>query len=67
VLAAAGGVVAYQNWRRLAEQPHLTRAEGRGRTEFLALSGIIISVILVIGILWDGLPLVLLNVCEAMR
>jgi hypothetical protein len=67
VLAAAGGVVTYQNWRRLSAQPHLTRAEGRSREEFLALGGIVISIILFIGIIWGGLPLVLLDVCEAIR
>ena len=66
-LAAAGGIVTYQNWRRLSGERHLSRAEGRGRGEFLALCGIVISIILFIGIIWGGLPLLLLDLCEAMR
>jgi hypothetical protein len=65
VLAVVGGVVTYLNWRRLAEQPRVTRAEGRGREEFLALGGIFISVVFIIALIWGGLPLVLLDVCEA--
>jgi hypothetical protein len=66
VLALAGGVVTYWNWRRLAGQWRFIRAEGRGRQEFLALVGIFISVIFILGIVWGGLPLLLLDVCEAL-
>jgi len=67
VLAVAGGTVTYLNWRRLAEQPRLMRSEGRSREEFLALVGAFLSVIFIVGIIWGGLPLVLVNVCEAVR
>ena len=63
-LALAGGVVSYWNWRRLTEHPRLPRAEGR--EEFQALGGIFISVIFIVGIIWGGLPLVLLGVCKAL-
>lgn len=66
-LAVAGGMVTHTNWRRLSEQTQFAYAEGRSREEFLALTGIFLSVIFIIGIIWGGLPLALLDVCEATR
>jgi hypothetical protein len=66
-LAVAGSVVTYRNWQRRSTQTSLTHAEGRDREEFVALSGIFVSIIFTIGILWSGLPPVLLNLCEVIR
>lgn len=66
-VAITGGVVSFHNWRELSEQRRLTQAEARGREEFLALIGLFISVSFVIGIIWAGIPLLLMDVCVSAR
>ena len=60
-LAIAGGIVSWQNWRRLSGQRTLAAAEGRSRVEFLALSGIFISAVFVAGIVWAAIPLLMVE------
>lgn len=63
----AGGLVAFGTWRRLASA-RLTRTEAKSREEMMALGGIWVGVVFTLGILWGGLPAVLLvDVCEVLR
>lgn len=60
--------VSFRNWRqvfaaRQQQVPPLTESEGRQRDEFLALGGILISTVFVVGIFWGTVPLFLLDVC----
>ncbi len=65
--AAAGAIASTQNWRHLSAEEDLVHAEGRRREQFMALVGIFAGVAFLIGILWAGLPLVLLDVCVKAR
>ena len=66
-VAAAAGFVSYMNWRRLSQQPKFIEAEGRGRPEFMALIGVIVSFTLGVGMVWMGLPLFILRLCARVR
>jgi hypothetical protein len=80
IVALAAGAVSFWNWRRLAapprpegrrqnpaDQPDLLHAEGRRRAEFMALGGVFVSTVFVLGILWAGLPLILIDICRSAR
>lgn len=83
VIALAAGVVSFGNWRRLAAQRNqpqpessserppgrreLLHAEGRRREEFMALGGVFVSTAFVLGILWGGLPLIVVDICRSAR
>jgi hypothetical protein len=65
--AAIAGVMSYKNWRHLAGQVQLYRAEATGSREYMALIGVFISVTLGIGIIWLGLPLLIISLCVRTR
>ena len=66
-VVAAAGFVSYMNWRRLSSQRKFIEAEGRGRSEFMALIGVIASITLGAGMVWMGLPLFILRLCARVR
>lgn len=66
-LVAVAGLVSYLNWRRLSTQRTILQAEGRGRSEFIALLGVYISVTLGVGMIWMGIPLFILRLCARVR
>jgi hypothetical protein len=59
--------VSFQNWRNLSARRDLIHAEGRRREEFMALGGVFVSTAFVLGIIWGGIPLILINVCRSAR
>lgn len=63
----SGGWESYRNWRRLNEHEDLIRAEGSSRVQFMALIGTVASLVFVVGILWAGIPLIMLDVCVKAR
>jgi hypothetical protein len=65
--AIAGGLISFRNWRRLAGRPEILHAEGRRRDQFMALVGTFASLVFVIGILWAGIPLIMLDICVKAR
>ena len=65
--AIAAGTMSYRNWRRLSGEVRLWDAEGQGRQEFMALIGVFMSLTLGIGILWLGLPLLIIELCVRTR
>lgn len=67
VIALAAGVTSFRIWRSLTQQHDLVHAEGRGREQFLALTGIFVSVIFTLGIIWAGLPLIMIDICIKAR
>lgn len=67
LLALAAGVVSWRSWRELSRAPKVADAEARGRGEFMALSGIFISVVFSIAIVWSGLGPILLGPCTVSR
>jgi len=62
-VAFASGLVSYRNWRALSQMPDLVSAEGRGRQEFMALFGLVVSISLGVGILWFALPIYIIRMC----
>lgn len=65
--AVIAGVMSYRNWRRLAGQVRLYRAEATASREYMALIGVFMSVTLGIGIIWLGIPLLILSMCVRTR
>jgi hypothetical protein len=65
--AITGGMLCYRNWRRLSEQSRLADAEAIGRKEYVALIGLFMSVTLGVGIIWLGIPLIILKMCVRTR
>jgi hypothetical protein len=74
-VAVAAWVVSFRNWRDLsveraearAARRELIHAEGRRREDFMALGGVFVSTAFVIGIIWGGVPLILINLCRSAR
>ena len=66
-VAAFGGFAAYRTWRRLSSERHVYEGEGRGRREYMALLGVIVSFTLGVGMVWMLLPLFILQFCLRMR
>lgn len=62
-LAAASGVISFRNWQALSRQPDFISAEGRGRQEFMALFGVIVSASLGMGIVWFAIPIYIIGMC----
>jgi hypothetical protein len=62
-VAVTGGLTSYKNWRTLAEQRRITRDEGLSREDFMALIGVFLSVAFSLGIVWAGIPPILIDVC----
>lgn len=65
--AMAAGAISYRNWRRLSGQTRLADAEANGRKEYMALLGIFVSATLGVGIVWLGIPLIILRMCVRTR
>lgn len=66
-IAISAGVVAWRTWRSLSRTAKVSEAEGRGRGEFMALTGIFISVIFSIAIVWSGLAPMIVGPCTVSR
>lgn len=63
IVAVSGAIVAYGNWRALSGSREFAHAEGIGREAFMSVGGILLSVVFIIGILWAGIPLLMLEQC----
>jgi hypothetical protein len=66
-VAAASGFVSYRNWRTLSNHRQLTHAEGIGREEFMAIAGFFVGAAAVIGLIWAGIPSILIPTCSSYR
>jgi len=67
VTAVSAGRVSFRNWRELSPTGSLAHAEGRGREEYMALIGVFVSFTLGIGIVFSGIPLVIIDLCVRAR
>jgi hypothetical protein len=67
LVAAAGAITSYRNWKLLAEDRNLTLDEGLGREDFMSIIGVFVGIVFFIGILWAGLPSLLIHVCVNAR
>jgi hypothetical protein len=66
-IATAGALISFANWRRLSNGSEFISAEGRARRQYMALSGVLVSTALAIGIIWFAIPIYLLNLCVRAR
>ena len=61
-ISISAGIVAYRLWHALQEEHRVIRDSGRSREDFMALGGILVSVVCTTGIVWAGIPLIMLDV-----
>lgn len=66
-VATIGGIVSFRNWKKLSDTDNFLEAEGRTRKQYMALSGVLVSVIMAIGIIWFSIPIYLLDLCVRAR
>lgn len=66
-VAISAGVTSFRNWRLLAGHRELVHAEGINREAFMSLGGVLISTVFTVALLWAGIPIVMLSVCERGR
>jgi len=67
VISIWSGLVSYRNWRKLTAQQDFIEAEAVERHEFLAVLGVIITVVMGMGIVWLALPPIFLDICWRAR
>lgn len=63
-VALGAGLTAFRNWRQLSGQASLREDQAESRTDFMALIGLFASAIFVVGIIWAGLPVILVSLCS---
>jgi len=63
VVAISAGIVAFENWRALSGHRSVVHAEGSSRKAFMSVGGILISSSFAVGLLWSGIPLIMLQQC----
>jgi hypothetical protein len=66
-VTAYGASLGFREWRSRAPDGELQDVAGSDRQKFLALSALLVSSVFLLGIVWEGLPAVLVDVCEAIR
>lgn len=62
-----GGIISFRNWQIVSEQRRLVHAEGLNRESYMALFGIFLNAAFVIGIIWAGIPMAILDTCVTAR
>lgn len=67
LIAIIAGLVSFTNWKRLSRHDKITTAEATASREFMAMVGVFISVTLGLGIVWLGIPLLILQLCLRTR
>lgn len=67
VITIWGGIVSFKNWRIVSEQRRLVHAEGTNRESYMALFGIFLNAAFVVGIIWAGIPMAMLDTCVTAR
>ena len=63
-IAAAGGFVAWREWQRSGREWPKTTGGPQMRSRFMAVLGLLISVLFFIVILAQGIPIFVLNPCQ---
>ena len=67
IVAISGFAVAFKNWRTLAGRREFAHAEGISREAFMSVGGILISTFFIVGIVYSGIPLAILEQCMRAR
>jgi hypothetical protein len=66
-VAVAGAIVSFGNWKKLSENDEFLSAEGRNRKQYMALSGVLVSTVLAVGIVWFSIPVFIVSLCSRVR
>src|SRR5581483_6757945 len=66
-ITTAAGVISYKVWRQLSASSDFLSAEAYGRKQYMAMSGVLISAALGIGIVWFSIPIYILGACVRAR
>lgn len=66
-ISVAAGLTSFSIWHSRSDAPNVIHGEGRRRVQFMSLVGIFASAAFVIGILWSGIPLIMLETCVKAR
>jgi ABC-type nickel/cobalt efflux system permease component RcnA len=66
IVAIAGAIISWRNWHRFS-RTEVMHAEAVGVEQFLSLAGLFISTALIAGLVWAGLPVVMIGVCVVER
>lgn len=62
-VAISGVVVAFRNWQALSGRREFTHAESTNREAFMSMGGILVSTLFSAGIVYSGIPLIILKEC----
>ncbi|HEX6210599.1 MAG TPA: hypothetical protein VF136_07465 [Methylomirabilota bacterium] len=66
-VTVASALVGYRTWRGQVGPGALEDPGGHDRLDFLAIVALLFGVAFTVGVLWGGLPAVMVDVCEAIR
>lgn len=66
-VAGAGAATGWRNLRRANPGGQTVEVDPSDRVHFMALAGLLVSVVFIIGIFWAALPSVLLRQCGYVR
>lgn len=61
------GILAYRAWRHRAGAGSFIAAEAEDRHEYMAMIGVLMTVIMGIGLIWMALPLWMISLCVRTR
>lgn len=66
-IAVAAGVMSYRTWHRLSGSGNLFNSESPGRHEYMAMVGVLLTITIGMGIIWLGIPLMIISLCVRTR
>lgn len=67
LLTVIAGITAHRSWRQLSTERSIIEAEGRGRRDYMAQLGVLVSVMMGMGVIWMLIPHFILQYCLRMR
>lgn len=65
--AVWAGILAYKAWRRRSKDKSFIGSEAEDRHEYMALIGVLMTVVMGIGLVWMALPLWMISLCVRTR
>jgi hypothetical protein len=66
-ISAGCALLAYASWRRVPHGLSPLHTEARDQDEMLALVGLLSSGAFTVGLVWSGMPALMINLCEVAR
>lgn len=66
-LGACSGFMSFHNWQKLSNERDVFHSEARPRKQYMAVIGVIATVIMGIGIMWFSVPIYVLSICMRWR